>query len=197
MGDWRSGSAFRSHRRGRWFEPSIAHQSKSPSGSRNAAGRAFLCPKAAAQKSAACIIRASTHATRNATACLRARRPPAIRASEVAPLKLHRASVVGLLATPLQGWALCRHGRPPRNSRLTTTPLTIFPREPWERVGTAAVASAGFHTTVVACLLGAHCQRLTVSEPFVGGRCSGVDWRGQGGIPVSALGRTAKKPLTM
>lgn len=25
-GDWRSGSALRSHRRGHWFEPSIAHQ---------------------------------------------------------------------------------------------------------------------------------------------------------------------------
>lgn len=24
-GDWRSGSALRSHRRGHWFEPSIAH----------------------------------------------------------------------------------------------------------------------------------------------------------------------------
>lgn len=31
LGDWRSGSAFRSHRRGRWFEPSIAHPMKSPS----------------------------------------------------------------------------------------------------------------------------------------------------------------------
>ena len=31
LGDWRSGSAFRSHRRGRWFEPSIAHKEKSPS----------------------------------------------------------------------------------------------------------------------------------------------------------------------
>ena len=30
LGDWRSGSAFRSHRRGRWFEPSIAHQTESP-----------------------------------------------------------------------------------------------------------------------------------------------------------------------
>ena len=28
-GDWRSGSALRSHRRGHWFEPSIAHQSSS------------------------------------------------------------------------------------------------------------------------------------------------------------------------
>src|SRR5215211_7863002 len=25
-GDWRSGSALRSHRRGHWFEPSIAHR---------------------------------------------------------------------------------------------------------------------------------------------------------------------------
>src|SRR6478672_13366537 len=30
-GDWRSGSALRSHRRGHWFEPSIAHPSSSPS----------------------------------------------------------------------------------------------------------------------------------------------------------------------
>ena len=30
LGDWRSGSAFRSHRRGHWFEPSIAHHHESP-----------------------------------------------------------------------------------------------------------------------------------------------------------------------
>ena len=33
MGDWRSGSALRSHRRGHWFEPSIAHSHAGPSGS--------------------------------------------------------------------------------------------------------------------------------------------------------------------
>lgn len=29
-GDWRSGSALRSHRRGHWFEPSIAHSTEGP-----------------------------------------------------------------------------------------------------------------------------------------------------------------------
>ena len=29
-GDWRSGSALRSHRRGHWFEPSIAHPDSTP-----------------------------------------------------------------------------------------------------------------------------------------------------------------------
>ena len=28
QGDWLSGRALRSHRRGRWFEPSIAHESR-------------------------------------------------------------------------------------------------------------------------------------------------------------------------
>ena len=35
-GDWRSGSALRSHRRGHWFEPSIAHQGLD--------GRSSPCP---------------------------------------------------------------------------------------------------------------------------------------------------------
>ena len=46
-GDWRSGSALRSHRRGHWFEPSIAHQESPPIGGLFlwlASGRAIHVP---------------------------------------------------------------------------------------------------------------------------------------------------------
>ncbi len=39
-GDWRSGSALRSHRRGHWFEPSIAHRRPAPQRKPSARARA-------------------------------------------------------------------------------------------------------------------------------------------------------------
>ena len=44
LGDWRSGSALRSHRRGHWFEPSIAHQYQSPVGRFETTHGAFPMP---------------------------------------------------------------------------------------------------------------------------------------------------------
>lgn len=43
LGDWRSGSAFRSHRRGRWFEPSIAHLKVSPADQQKCRPAGLFC----------------------------------------------------------------------------------------------------------------------------------------------------------
>ena len=44
-GDWRSGSALRSHRRGHWFEPSIAHRFAAPARRRSGSAALPLTPK--------------------------------------------------------------------------------------------------------------------------------------------------------
>ncbi len=44
-GDWRSGSALRSHRRGHWFEPSIAHPFRAPARRRSGSAALPFAPK--------------------------------------------------------------------------------------------------------------------------------------------------------
>ena len=51
-GDWRSGSALRSHRRGHWFEPSIAHPSQRNFGSVKRVDSSPLAPPASTARTA-------------------------------------------------------------------------------------------------------------------------------------------------